>query len=44
MVNLLCTEIRNRGVYCCVVIDVFFRRVVGWAIDSHQQADLATNA
>ncbi|MGY2058119.1 transposase [Nocardia gipuzkoensis] len=44
MVNLLCTEIRNRGVYCCVVIDVFSRRVVGWAIDSRQQADLATNA
>ncbi|MBI5159815.1 MAG: IS3 family transposase [Micrococcales bacterium] len=30
--------------YCCVVIDVFSRRVVGWAIDSTQRAELATNA
>jgi transposase InsO family protein len=29
---------------CCVVLDVFSRRVVGWAIDSTQRADLATNA
>jgi putative transposase len=35
---------REGKVYCCVVIDVFSRRVVGWAIDTAQQADLATNA
>jgi transposase InsO family protein len=22
--------------YCCVVLDVFSRRVLGWSIDSHQ--------
>ena len=35
---------REGKLYCCVVIDVFSRRVVGWAIDSTQKADLATNA
>ena len=35
---------REGKVYCCVVIDTFSRRVVGWAIDSRQRADLATNA
>ena len=30
--------------YCCVVLDAWSRRVVGWAIDSRQRADLATNA
>ena len=30
--------------YCCVVLDVFSRRVVGWAIDSHQATPLVTNA
>jgi len=35
---------REGKVYCCVVIDVFSRRVVGWAIDTAQRADLATNA
>jgi putative transposase len=35
---------REGKLYCCVVIDVFSRRVVGWAIDSAQRADLATNA
>ncbi|MGN8244935.1 DDE-type integrase/transposase/recombinase [Cellulomonas soli] len=29
---------------CCVVIDTYSRRVVGWALDSRQRADLATNA
>jgi hypothetical protein len=28
----------------CVVLDVFSRRVVGWAIDSHQATSLVTNA
>jgi transposase InsO family protein len=35
---------REGKVYCCVVIDVYSRRVVGWAIDSAQRAGLATSA
>ncbi|NYI60324.1 transposase InsO family protein [Cellulomonas soli] len=35
---------REGKLYCCVVIDTYSRRVVGWAIDSRQRADLATNA
>jgi hypothetical protein len=35
---------REGKVYCCVVIDAWSRRVVGWAIDSRQRADLATSA
>jgi transposase InsO family protein len=35
---------REGKLYCCVVLDTFSRRVVGWAIDSRQRADLATNA
>lgn len=31
-------------IYCCVVLDVFSRRVVGWSIDSHQATPLVTNA
>jgi len=27
---------REGKVDCCVVLEVFSRRVVGWAIDSHQ--------
>ena len=30
--------------YCCVVLDVFSRRVVGWSIDSHQATPLVTGA
>ena len=30
--------------YCAVVLDVFSRRVVGWSIDSTQNAALVTNA
>lgn len=30
--------------YCCVVIDTWSRRVVGWSIDTRQRADLATAA
>ena len=33
----------NVPVYCCVVIDAWSRRIVGWAIDSRQRADLAAN-
>jgi transposase InsO family protein len=35
---------REGKVYCCVVLDVFSRRVVGWAIDSHQATPLVTGA
>ena len=35
---------REPKVYCAVVLDVFGRRVVGWAIDSRPHAALATNA
>jgi putative transposase len=30
--------------FCCVVLDAYSRRVVGWAIDSRQRADLAASA
>jgi len=35
---------REGKVYCCVVLDAWSRRVVGWAIDSTQRAGLATSA
>ena len=35
---------REGKVYCAVVLDVFSRRVVGWAIDAPQTASLVTNA
>lgn len=35
---------REGKLYCCVVLDVYSRRVVGWSIDSRQRADLATSA
>lgn len=35
---------REGKVYCAVVLDVFSRRVVGWAIDANPTAALATNA
>jgi putative transposase len=35
---------REGKVCCCVVTGVFSRRVVGWATDTAQRADLATNA
>jgi putative transposase len=40
------TEHRTREgkVYCCVVLDTFSRRVVGWSIDSAATASLVTNA
>ena len=31
-------------VYCAVVLDAFSRRVIGWAIDSSQTANLVVNA
>jgi transposase InsO family protein/transposase-like protein len=40
------TEHRTKEgkIYCCVVLDVWSRRVVGWSIDSAPTAALATNA
>jgi transposase InsO family protein len=35
---------REGKVYCCVVLDVFSRRVVGWSIDPHQATPLVTGA
>ncbi|WP_211588764.1 DDE-type integrase/transposase/recombinase [Allorhizocola rhizosphaerae] len=35
---------REGKVYCCVVLDTFSRKVVGWSIDSSQTASLVTNA
>ena len=35
---------REGKVYCCVVLDAFSRRVVGWSIDSSPTAGLVTNA
>lgn len=35
---------REGKLYCCVVLDVFSRRVVGWSIDTTQRAELATSA
>lgn len=35
---------REGKVYCCVILDVFSRKVVGWSIDSSQTAALVTNA
>jgi transposase InsO family protein len=35
---------REGKVYCCVVLDTFSRRVVGWSIDSSPNAALVTNA
>jgi Integrase core domain len=35
---------REGKVSCCVVLDVFSHRVVGWAIDGHQATPLVTNA
>lgn len=35
---------REGKVYCCVVLDTFSRRVVGWSIDASPTAALVTNA
>jgi transposase-like protein len=35
---------REGKVYCCVVLDTYSRKVVGWSIDSSQTATLVTNA
>ena len=35
---------REGKIYCAVVLDVFFRRVVGWSIDASATAALVTHA
>ena len=35
---------REGKLYCCVVLDAFARKVVGWSIDTRQDAALVTNA
>ena len=35
---------REGKLYCCVVLDAFARKVVGWSIDARQDAGLVTNA
>lgn len=35
---------REGKVYCCVVLDTYSRRVVGWSIDASPAAALVTNA
>jgi putative transposase len=35
---------REGKLFCCVVLDVYSRRVVGWSISSRQDAALTTNA
>jgi putative transposase len=35
---------REGKVYCCVVLDTYSRRVVGWSIDASPTASLVTNA
>lgn len=35
---------REGRLYCCVVLDTFSRRVVGWSIDASPTAALVTNA
>ncbi|WP_236866596.1 IS3 family transposase, partial [Brevibacterium daeguense] len=47
--QLWCTDItehptREGKVYCCAVIDVYSRKIVGWAIDMRQTTDLVLNA
>ena len=44
-----CTDITERAhpdakVYCCAVLDVYSRRIVGWAIDMRQTTKLVLNA
>jgi len=35
---------REGTLYCCVVLDLFSRRVVGWAIDRRNEATLVNDA
>jgi putative transposase len=38
------TPTREGKVYCCVILDTYSRRVVGWSIDSSPTGALVTNA
>ena len=47
--QLWCTDItehptREGKVYCCAVLDVYSRKIVGWAIDTRQTTNLVLNA
>lgn len=47
--RLWCTDItehptRGGKVYCCAVLDVFRRTVVGWSIADHMRSDLVVDA
>ena len=47
--QLWCTDItehptREGKVYCCAVLDVFSRRIVGWSIADHIRAELVVDA
>lgn len=47
--QLWCTDItehptREGKIYCCCVIDVYSRKIVGWAIDMRQTTSLVLNA
>jgi transposase InsO family protein len=35
---------REGKLFCCVVLDVYSRRVVGWSVDARQDATLTSNA
>jgi transposase InsO family protein len=35
---------REGKIYCCAVLDVFSRRIVGWSVDSTQTSQLVMNA
>ena len=47
--RLWCTDITEHPtaggkVYCCAVLDVFSRQVVGWSIADHMRSDLVVDA
>ncbi len=47
--QLWCTDItehptKEGKVYCCAVLDVFSRRVVGWSIADHMRSELVVDA
>jgi putative transposase len=47
--RLWCTDVTEHGtatgkVYCCAVLDVFSRTVVGWSIADHIRAELVVDA
>ncbi len=47
--RLWCTDVtehptREGKVYCCAVLDVFSRRIVGWSIADHMRTELVVDA